>query len=79
MADFETDIGGGAVSISPGNMVKRKAGAYLVPHFDDNVVFGGFADAIANDEFRRKNPGGVAPPGVKLSEPLRFKTKTEPS
>ncbi|TAL39246.1 MAG: hypothetical protein EPN97_02895 [Alphaproteobacteria bacterium] len=53
MADFTADIEGCPVSISIGNMVREKAGAYLVPHFDDNVVFGGVAGAIANNGARR--------------------------
>lgn len=48
MADFSTDVGGCPVSVSLGNMVKEKAGAYLVPQFDTTVVFGGVAGAIAN-------------------------------
>ncbi|MEZ0223853.1 MAG: macro domain-containing protein [Alphaproteobacteria bacterium] len=49
MAYFEADVGNCPVSIGIGNMVREKAGAYLVPHFHDAVVIGGVAGAVANN------------------------------
>ena len=57
MADFNADIEGCPVSISIGNMVREKAGAYLVPHFDDNVVIGGVAGAGSGDREQRRAQG----------------------
>ncbi len=47
MSKFESSIGNCPVSISIGNMVREKAGAYLIPQFDSEVVFGGVAGAVA--------------------------------
>ena len=47
MKEFNGIIGNCPIRISIGNMIKEKAGAYLVPHFSAGVNYGGIAGAVA--------------------------------